>query len=427
MGYGQAGGSPIQIYSATPAPPEYWNPCPYTRTKSMVALQFDDANENDYSVVWPKLLNAQVPATFGVPAARPDSAGAVTWAQIKEMAKQGAEIYCHAYDMSGDDAFDSWDEFHKQVVTSLDVFVAHGMRPIGFVHPGPWYTHLWTSADWWGKYGELVRRYFPIIIVGKYKGGSAGNHGEYTPGPAPVPQRIGSYSYSSVSYADFASVFNVLQKSPKPVGMELVFHSSLLDEPDSLTTADFDSILADLVAARDAGQIDIVTLTGMRYNWDDLDSSFNYFTNESFDADDVPVGFTLNAQGSLVTDDSGNARTGDNYVKLSTDGATRGAVYLGHNGRVQLPATRCIETSFWIKALADGSHSDVTCNIYSVDNPTGYDRGSKAFTATTEYKRCRLHSVIPPAYDGGRISINITKRYLDGPDIAIDDVRVCLL
>lgn len=62
-----------------------------------VVLTFDDGWESDFTVVWPLLVAAGLPATFFVNTATLGTAGHLRWSQVRQMSAEGACFASHGH------------------------------------------------------------------------------------------------------------------------------------------------------------------------------------------------------------------------------------------------------------------------------------------------------------------------------------------
>jgi len=62
-----------------------------------VVLTFDDGWESDFSMAWPLLAEAGLPATFFVNTATLSQPGQLRWSQMREMSAQGASFQSHGH------------------------------------------------------------------------------------------------------------------------------------------------------------------------------------------------------------------------------------------------------------------------------------------------------------------------------------------
>jgi hypothetical protein len=66
-------------------------------TSRPAVLTFDDGYESDFTVVWPLLQAAGIPATFFVNTATLGRPGHLRWSQVRHMCEEGASFQSHAH------------------------------------------------------------------------------------------------------------------------------------------------------------------------------------------------------------------------------------------------------------------------------------------------------------------------------------------
>ncbi|HVB34134.1 MAG TPA: polysaccharide deacetylase family protein [Patescibacteria group bacterium] len=62
-----------------------------------LVLTFDDGWQSDYSLVWPLLLEAGIPATFFVNTQTLGQPGHLRWSQVRKMSSEGASFQSHGH------------------------------------------------------------------------------------------------------------------------------------------------------------------------------------------------------------------------------------------------------------------------------------------------------------------------------------------
>lgn len=234
-----------------------------TGGRGVIALRFDHQNPDFQEKVLPLLKARGLPYTHAQFAMALDPSGSdrqagLTWPQVQSASlNQGGEIFSHSY------THQDTTDYHREIVESRDYLEAQmpEIRVDGFAQPGipgtAWEgmaLNLSNPAQWRDyEAGRLIRDSYGI-----YTGTSV----LYWPLAGGGADGIPYTALDNVSSP--ASAINIIDTVANTgMGGCLMFHPHVLGMADRLSTATWTAILDHLVAKRDAGEIMVLTISGM--------------------------------------------------------------------------------------------------------------------------------------------------------------------
>lgn len=236
-----------------------------TNGKGVVALRFDDAPADFVNKILPLLRERNLPFTRVTTSDSIASTGeVVTDAKLLEMQdyciKSGGEVWNH-----GRDHLDASGELtiYDNVIGALDKLRLKMPRiPIDcFAPPGASETLYdgWLMKDleaWANTYAGRLLTGHHAIVSGYFQ------NGYYRPLDGQL--RDGQIHYSCDAYTSASSVTQVVDRARDwRVGVSLMWHGHNLDASGKQSLAVFTECLDYIAAERDAGNIEVLTLSGM--------------------------------------------------------------------------------------------------------------------------------------------------------------------
>lgn len=245
-----------------------------TYRRGVLYLRFDDSPFTDNTVVQPLLDARYLPAGFAVIKGRLDTTtGGVlglTTAQVLAAQAAGHEIMCHSRNHTDPTVQgDPWGFFVDETETVVAEMRAAGMNVQAWVQPGVW-LGAWnfdSTTKVAGRISELFRKNY-----GAYEAYIPEDGTVASTLPLPARHRFGSYSPVGITstvgtgISSLATCKSLVDSVVQFGGrMGFLFHSYFLGAAGELTVADFTLLLDYIQAARDAGELDVLTPTGTHY------------------------------------------------------------------------------------------------------------------------------------------------------------------
>lgn len=238
-----------------------------TAGKPAVALRFDHGWNNFQSKVLPLLEKYDLPWLQATNSRQNTTAGnvsqntEVTLADVQNMAlSHGGEIANHGatHNNAGTEA-----ALLDEIVTGLSELKT-AMPRLAIEHwcpPG-------TGAGGYMGYSNMSTLEHHMTLAGRLVQAHHAAVGGYVPGiyrslPANLEIGLAHYTIDAASPANVADRLGNLSKMGTPHGLLLMLHPSLLDTAGNMTTAQLDTVLADLARRRDAGELEILTPGGL--------------------------------------------------------------------------------------------------------------------------------------------------------------------
>lgn len=237
--------------------------------KAVIALRFDDGQDAMYSTVYPLLRDRGLPFSIALIsrwASRTWGAN-TTAAQIQEMVNNGGEIWSHGLDH--DDYIGYQGLYDNIVVSKSEINAALNCRIKGFSLPGvtpiyddsrghnPPYYGLTKSSDFYSPAGRLLLDHYEQAEA--YDGNGLGyvGQGEFL---------FGRGHYTVTDGVTLAAAQSLLADViAKKQTLRIMGHPANLGQPGRMTVADFTAFLDSIVAARDAGTLEIVTPSSLNF------------------------------------------------------------------------------------------------------------------------------------------------------------------
>lgn len=385
-----------------------------TAGRGVVAIRFDDWQADFGTKVWPLMTARALPASMALisrwQTAQPWGAG-ITPATIKSWVQGGLEIWSHGVDHL-DPTPKGYAGLVEQIVTSkAELENLLGVKVQGWAQPGATPVTAGTpyGVDWtrFSDFNSDAGR----LIVSTY-----GLSEMYVQG---VVRTLPCGMYHGLDHATLDQVTLATAKGwvdtaiQERIGVEFMLHAGNLDKAGYMSTADFTALLDYIVAARDAGTLEVLTPSGLMF----ADAS----TSQRLDL--MPPGTgSFNTAAGWATIGSGHTietsggRTGANFLRIpntSTSFTTRRALNLqtmGMGGE-----------TFMFEGWARTSGANAVARVLIQDYlDTSRLNISKTQAVTAAWTRIRIPFTLPVPTD--RLTIGMGRGSGDGVDW--DDVSV---
>jgi peptidoglycan/xylan/chitin deacetylase (PgdA/CDA1 family) len=300
-----------------------------TNGKPAVALRFDDWQDAFRTNIYPLLTARGLPCSMALISrfntAQPWGAG-TTWADIKTWNKNGVEIWSHGTDHN-DYVPEGYAGLYREVVTSKAEIEAQGLKVQGWAMPGATplteatpYNGLTTLSAYSGEVGQLLMETYALTEA--YAGRFFRN--------LTNTERHGMNHYTvsdgnndlatATAYIDYAIA--------NKVGVEFMCHAGNLGGAGNMSLANFTLFLDYIVTKREAGELEVLTPSGLAFA--DIDASYRWDICRSGNF----LGLTTGSPGawSNTSDWTGKSfpqtggKTGGAYLSLSTESPASGFV-----------------------------------------------------------------------------------------------------
>ncbi len=233
--------------------------------RGVIAIRFDDWHEDFVSTMYPKLLELGLPAGMACISRlslQPWS-DTITGADIAAWNKRGIEIHSHGTNHNDPSPHDLMGThgLYDQIVNSKAEIEAWGVKCQGWMQPGA--TPLTAAApyggtgaaDFFNKYaGWLIRNTYPV---------SEGDLGAPSNRFLPDGTRHGA---NHVTISDGLTLATAKSLVDTVVATktctEVMIHTGNLGVGSNMTVAEMQQFFDYVAAARDAGQIEVLTPSG---------------------------------------------------------------------------------------------------------------------------------------------------------------------
>ena len=304
--------------------------------KAVVSIRFDHWLNDMFAKVLPLMRQYMMPGSICLNSDNMslDQNNAVTWQQVTNMALyDGIEVWNHGADHLT----------HTDEAGILDVIIggqqrlqaAVGPKLIvdGFMTNGSSYYNDYNlgrgPSAFFGIAGQAIQ-YAHAFSDGK-------NSGFMQPLDGKI--KLGA-SHMTVEGSPASSAIATIEEVKKHGrGITIYLHPGLIDQPTGMTLADFESLLQYLAAERDAGRIEILTVSGMGVADATHSRREDLLTNTQFANSNegwtVGAGYTLRSSGGkqLI---SASATAGNLYQNINL--ATRFGWAMGGVCELLVPA-----------------------------------------------------------------------------------------
>lgn len=355
------------------APPLNVWPAQYdgiTYDHAALAIDADDGTPNDVTVG--SLLAARsLVGAFGLISGSINTGGFLTTAQAQVLQGNGNEMKCHSAthtDLSAISGLAAqWTAFVAETQGAQAALQALGFFADAFTEPGPWGTAdpaLWlidSDAKLAGRAGRLIRRLFAAY----YSYNAITNISSGMSAPLPAARRYG-VARQAVDSTALATIEGYVDNLVTYGGGAILnIHSSSLDQPGKLTTADFTALLDYIQTKRDAGQLDVLTPTGLLYARQSTRGKVNLLSDANL---------ALSATGALRGSWSvaGGAPTvvpfGRTYNALQCNTANTAYLLLAlRSGTARQSPYRSFRWEVWAKSAVAGSTAKARIIARAID------------------------------------------------------------
>ncbi|MCG5464223.1 polysaccharide deacetylase family protein [Micromonospora sp. MED01] len=386
-----------------------------TGGKPVVSIRFDHHLTNLKNNIWPLLVARGMPATVGVVSRWPtgDSLSTgTTWSDLRAMCRQGLEVWSHSATHADAPTF---ERLVEEIVTSKAEIEAQDIKVWGWQVPGLEPTdpswRLETNAHLAGTAGRLIAQTYPFS-----EGYTLGS--TWRPMPHRAYHGLNHLTIEGMSQAAVQST--VTQALAYGAGIQLMLHPGYIGLNGYMSLASLTGVLDWLAAKRDAGDLEIMTATGLIAADPGHSRRLNLIGNSSFDPDYAAfwTGWSHGAGVSLRTT---TGHTGANFVEFTTSGtaklvqASSALTYTGTQGGT-------VRVEAWIRATGA---LPATGTIRLVDNttPSRYDE-TRSFTPSTlnVWQQVHFNTTLHPATMQLRIELGRDANVAQ--PIQFDDISV---
>lgn len=251
-----------------------------TAGRPPVSLRFDHGLVNFGTIVLPLLRKYSLPWSQAVnPGTIDDASNASSYAQLQGWAlNDGGEVWNHGRDHLGASGYTG---ITNQILTSLTMLQT-GMPALaveGWAPPGlaagefDGFAPMNTAEQHADTYaGRLVLAYH-AAVAGYLPG-------IYRPMPADLP--IG-HGHTTIDTQTPAWVDGVLRGAiTRGAGVQFMVHPALIGTASGMTAAGLETVLANIATRRDAGEIEVLSPSGMLLADPTTDRRHNMVTNGEF-------------------------------------------------------------------------------------------------------------------------------------------------
>lgn len=230
--------------------------------KATVALRFDHHLVPFRDKVLPLLKKYNLPWAQIVCPDRVNSYSTdlMTWAELQTMVlENGGEVWNHGA-THGDATTKA--ALETEIVgslatlrTNLPELAIEGWAPPGLADGG------YMGASPFKTTAQNTETYAGQLIMGHHSFVAGYSNELYRVLDGQPPIGASHWTVDAATPASIATHLNNAEE--RDAGFALMLHSNLLDEVDKITTADFEVILADIAARRDAGTLEVVSYSGL--------------------------------------------------------------------------------------------------------------------------------------------------------------------
>lgn len=401
-----------------------------TDGKPVISFRIDHGVDDFLSTIWPLFNARQLPCSVGVcpdTIENPNAAyepTTTTWAQLKAAALQGFEIWSHS--ATHQDPAVTGNSLDYEIRQSKEKIEAKGLRVVGWQMPGipgcqtPHYSNNFKAASSWAS--EVGQR-----LLAEY--GLIENMGD-DGGAMRVLPSMGDYDLGHYTLDGMTAT-----QATNNIDLAIAYGYSIqfMLHPDFIvggtvthTVANLTTVLDYVKTKRDAGQIEVLTASGLAFADPNTSRRLDLVRDGSFEgmAAGAITGSTtpwLRAGGTGGTIVADGGHTGSKYAHLAAaDGYTY--VYQGNGQLTNLGLkghtmmfeawTRCTVANTEARLVVQDSNDTTKLNVDRFWN----------ITAGSGWQLLRCPFTIPMD-TSGTINFRVARRLGSG-DLDFDDIRV---
>ena len=389
--------------------------------KGVIAIRFDDWQDSFKTTVAPEMQLRGLPYSLALISRwrtdQPWGAG-TTAADIKSWIDNGAEVWSHGRDHKD---YLGYEGLRANIVDSkAEIEAAINARVMGFSLPGvtPVYTPdqrggqslpydgLTEPAHWYGPTARL--------IMDTYEQADAYSGGVYYPVGSASPR----YGRGHVTISDGVTLTAALgwldKVKREKSSLRVMCHAGNLGTPGCMTLAEFKTWLDAVVAAWNAGTIDIVSPSSLAYVTRDSNRFDLLYGQGSFTGlTQAAPGIWYNLGGVNNTIYQTGGYNDGPYIEIPTSGGS------GPNARPDLtfPVGESYLFEGWAKSLgASTTTPRVIIKTYPDAGALSIDK-SFVGTGNATWVRIRVAFTIPPKnVDGSTVSTVMIQPHRNGGD-----------
>ncbi|WP_175475385.1 polysaccharide deacetylase family protein [Arthrobacter sp. UCD-GKA] len=232
-------------------------------------LRFDHGLKNFIELLLPILIKYGMPWSQVVNSRNIDRAenGGYTWANLQQKAidhggEMGNHGAAHADALTRSSLFD-------QIVTGKAELEGHMQRlPVEWWAP-PGLSDGYMGAAPFNTLEQHYGTYAGRLIMANHAGISGYVPGAYRPLPQNLPIATTHITMDKAATSTMNSIFNTVAGYSEPTAVQLMLHPNLVGEIDPkdgkpyMTLAEFEVVIASLAERRDAGELVMLTSTGL--------------------------------------------------------------------------------------------------------------------------------------------------------------------
>lgn len=407
-----------------------------TSGKGVVAFRIDHGMDRFLAIHWPLMRARSISCGFGVVT---DAVGkpahfyeptVSTWADARAMHFEGAEIWSHSatHRDPAPIGTDGGFTLEQEIAGSRATLEANNLWPMGWQMPGisgcqtPGYSDRLDSLEKLGT-TEAGQR-----LMGAY-----GLIENYRQGEQRIMPTDGCYllSHVTIDSMSLAGAKAYVDRAVNDrVGIEFMFHPTVLGTAGNMSIADFTALLDYVVTKRDADAVEVLTPSGLAFADPSSTYRLDWIKDGGFEgltkvgAKIGPWTCSTDAGIALHTD---GGHTGTNYVRFSGTNnlLAQEYIYVAQGGF----KNAAMEVECWVRNPTP-SVAQARINVY-ISSPGGYPTlGSKRdvfipLTANQPWTKYRVPFCVPREAEAisvrvGRLS---TTPVYPG-DVDFDDIKV---
>lgn len=235
-----------------------------TNGRPAVALRFDHGLANFRDILLPLLRKYNLPWSQAVNSrniARAENGGA-TWTQLEDWAiAYGGEVWNHG--ATHEDAT-SETALTSEIVTGLAELrtamprlAVEGWAPPGIADGG------YMGAAGFDKPEQFHSTYAGRLMLAHHAAVSGYVPGPYRPMPQDLPIGATHVTMDKAAASTMRNILDAVKTSTEPVALQLMLHPSLVGTDTYISAATVDEVFADIARRRDAGEIVVLTPSGL--------------------------------------------------------------------------------------------------------------------------------------------------------------------
>lgn len=292
-----------------------------TGGKSVIAFRIDHGATEFFDSYKQMFTDRGLPFTYGVVTDSHDllmSSGyeptTVTWEQLRAAhIEDGFEIHAHtrSHRAPYPERPDGYT-IHEEIVGSKEIIESHGIRVQGFQGGGvpglttPDYSNNFTPDSWDTEAGLLMLSNYALTVMGYKNGGAVRT--------LPVHGEIHDLDHYTLDGMTLAEALTVLDYLDDGLSLEIMIHPALA--PAQWIT-DLPTLLDAVVAKRDAGIVEVLTVSGMAWADPSHDRHLSITRDGSFERASTLAESAWSSGGSGTLEIRTNGgHTGSNYLHI---------------------------------------------------------------------------------------------------------------